>query len=157
MAFDQLSGIRRWGLHELLRLDRSDGTGDLALLLCTVTDHNHLIQILRVLIHTHSETLLVAHFDILVQITDIGNGQCGTSSGLYCEITIYVGNGSIRRAFNYHVGTNNGFAVLINYGTFYLLALLCSLCFGQDNLVVDNLVADVRAGKEFVQGLFEAQ
>ena len=94
LALEGGGGIGGGPVLEVFRTDGSNGTGQVALALDTVTDHHGLIEEHRVLLEDDAELTLVSHGDDLFGITDAGDTDGGSGRNIESERTIQSRDGS---------------------------------------------------------------
>ena len=142
--------------------NRRDRTGQIRFFDCTITDYNHLIQILSVFAQLDCQVLLIADLDLLIQVTNIGNLQRCPIGNLQREVSLKVGNGSVGGSLNYDVSTDHRLAILIDYLTRDALLLLSDRfsCrslrifaggINQNEVILRNLILNAGIAKEVIQ------
>ena len=101
-------GVGGGTVLEVIGPDGSDGTGEVALLLDTVTDHDGLVKELGVLLEDHIENGLVSDGNHLGGVTDAGNFNVRARGHVKTESTVNIGHRADGRVSdNHHGGTDD--------------------------------------------------
>ena len=105
-------------LCHLVNAYRRNGTSQIGLALGGIASNHHLLQHFGIIFHRNLHVLLCRHFRCLV--TDVGKNEDGALFDFDCEVTVEVGDCTVRGSLLHHCGTDNRFAFCVNDGTFDL-------------------------------------
>ena len=108
LALEGGGGVGGGTVLEILLADGRDGTGEVTLLLDTVTDHDGLVEELGVLLKDHVENGLVSDGDHLAGVADAGNLDVRAGGHVQTEGTVQIGHRADGRvAHDDHGGTDD--------------------------------------------------
>ena len=115
LTFEHGGDVGVGNAFQLLGVHNRYRTGEVGLLLSTVTHHNHLVEHVVVGCQLNLAKVGAAvhgHFHFLV--TDVADNKGAVAGNIYREVTIEVGNNSRLRALHLDGGTNEGLSLLVN-------------------------------------------
>ncbi len=119
-----LSDVRSLYFGDIIRFDDAGRTGEGLFLGLTESDHDHIVDALRVLLQYHLQIGLAVDGDHLALVTDERNHQITVHRGTQSKLSGDVGRRTRgRRSLYKHGGSYDRIAVLAAYSTRYLLVL----------------------------------
>ena len=119
-----LRNVRNWVGHKFLCVYRRNRTGEVTLLNGAVTDDNHFVKLVTILLDSDAEFVLAGHGDVLLAIADVSHFERSVFGHVRdTEVTIDVGGSTVGGTHNDDVGADHGLAQLIDYGTGHGLGL----------------------------------
>ena len=116
LALEGVGGVNGGQVLEVVGAYGSDSTGEVALLLYTITDDDGLLKELVVLFKSEINYGTSGNCDCLGRVTDAGNRDAGLSGYIEGISTVNVGHGSEGGVAHHHDGsTHDGVSILIDY------------------------------------------
>ena len=124
LALQGLEGVVHRTVVQLLFANVDHRACDVALLLRTITDDDHLVEQLTVFLQRDVDSRLAGHGHGLRRIADIRNDQTSIAGNpLNGVVTIEVGNGSVGSTFHHDAGTDDRLAAGVDHITCHFLGI----------------------------------
>ena len=105
--------LLRTTFHGLAQINRGYSTGQVRLLLRTITYNHHFVEQFGIFFQYHAERL--GSLYLLCLIAHERDFQCGTRLNGQSKLAVNIGHDTVGSTFFYHTGTNDGFAFGIDH------------------------------------------